>query len=60
MSVEFKKISRDQSWRIFDRAAENLLGIDGETFASRWDAGEYADDSDTDVMQVAMLRPGGR
>lgn len=60
MAVKFQKISADGSWKIFDQAAHRLLGIDGATFARRWDNGSYADDSDTDVMKVAMLRPSGR
>ena len=60
MAVEFEKISADRSWGIFDQAAHRLLGIDGATFAERWDSGSYADDSETDVMKVAMLRPSGR
>lgn len=60
MSVNFEKITADGSWQIFDRAAHRLLGIDAATFAERWDSGSYADDSSTDVMKVAMLRPSGR
>lgn len=60
MTVEFKKINAAQSWQIFDRAAHRLLGIDAATFVQRWDSGLYADDTDIDVMQVAMLRPSGR
>ncbi|HVX69505.1 MAG TPA: hypothetical protein VHA79_07395 [Mycobacteriales bacterium] len=60
MSVRFEKISASESWKIFDDAAHRLLHIDGATFAERWDDGEYADDADTDVMKVAMLRPSGR
>jgi len=60
MAITVELIDADQSWKIFDKAARRLLDVDGETFASRWDAGEYEDDADTDVMQVAMLRPSGR
>lgn len=60
MAVTFEKIDADQSWAIFDAAAKRLLDLDGETFAKRWDQGQYAEDADTDVMKVAMLRPSGR
>ena len=60
MSVTFEKINADESWAIFDDAAKRLLNVDGATFAKQWDQGKYADDADTDVMKVAMLRPSGR
>ncbi len=58
--IQFERLDSDRSWKLFDDAAKRLLGIDGSTFATRWDAGEYADADDIDVMQVAMLRPSGR
>jgi hypothetical protein len=60
MAVKFEKISADKSWTIFDQAAHRLLGIDAATFVQRWDSGSYADDTDSEVMMVAMLRPSGR
>jgi len=60
MAITMEKIDDQESWAIFDAAAHRLLQIDGETFATRWDRGEYADDADTNVMKVAMLRPSGR
>lgn len=60
MTIEFEKINADGSWKIFDQAAHRLLGIDGATFVRRWDSGSYANDANTEVMKVAMLRPSGR
>jgi hypothetical protein len=60
MAVEFEKINADRSWKIFDQAAHRLLGIDAATFVQRWDSGSYKNDTDTEVMKVAMLRPSGR
>lgn len=60
MAVKFEKVTKKASWQIFDQAAHRLLGIDGATFVKRWDSGLYADDTDTRVMKVAMLRPSGR
>lgn len=60
MAVQFEKITKAESWRIFDSAAQSLLKIDGATFVRRWDRGEYADSSEGDVVKVAMLRPSGR
>lgn len=60
MTVEFAFITEDESWQIFDENARRILGIDADTFVKRWDAGDYAEDRDTAVMRVAMLRPSGR
>lgn len=59
-TVEVKRLSSDESWSVFDRTARRLLSISGKEFARRWDAGDYAGRDSVDVMQVAMLRPGGR
>jgi hypothetical protein len=59
-NVEVKRITQDESWRVFDRTARRLLNISGEEFSRRWDRGDYAERDAIDVMQVAMLRPGGR
>lgn len=40
-----------------DAAARHYLGISGEEFRRRWDAGEYAEDPNPDVMNVAILLP---
>jgi hypothetical protein len=58
--VAFEKISKDQSWGVFDRAARRLLNMSGEEVARRWDAGELADDRRPELMRVLMLRPSGR
>jgi len=59
MSVTFKKITPEESWKVYDGAARRLLRISGEEFSRRWDAGEYKHSAETTVMQVAMLRPDG-
>lgn len=58
--VEFELISADEAWDIFDERAQDLLGVSASEFVQAWENGEYADDVDTDVMRVAMLRPSGR
>ena len=60
MAVEAQKINAEDSWAIFDDAARRLLHISAEEFVARWDAGDYAQDDDTQAMRVAMLRPSGR
>jgi hypothetical protein len=48
----------------FDRQARRLLGVSGEEFLRRYDAGEYAKPKDNRelraVMKLAMLAPFGR
>jgi hypothetical protein len=59
-SVTFEKITRDESWRVFDEASKRLLGIDATELVRRWDEGELADDKRVELMKVLMLRPSGR
>lgn len=57
-----RELSREESRELFDRQAERYLGISGEEFLKRWDAGEYGDPDDRSVnppgvMRLAMLLP---
>ena len=49
----------DESRAHFDRQAQRLLGISGEEFLRRYDAGEYEEPQDDRqmraVMKLAML-----
>jgi hypothetical protein len=53
--------SADEGRALFEREAQRLLGIDGEEFLRRWDAGGYRDLPETptvrNVMRVAFLIP---
>ena len=48
----------------FDEVCRNRLGISGDEFLRRWDAGEYRDSPDTPessgIRSVAMLIPLAR
>lgn len=48
----------------FDAQARRLMGMSGEEFIRRWDAGEFAaiaDDAEhPEIMRLAMLIPFGR
>jgi hypothetical protein len=59
-----RELSQDEGRELFDYQARKLLGISGEEFLRRWDAGEYcglADDMDhPEIMHLAMLRSFGR
>jgi hypothetical protein len=57
-------LTPEQAWVSFDRQARELLGVSGEEFVRRWDAGEYDAVADqpgyTDLVYLAMLRPVDR
>jgi hypothetical protein len=59
---EVRELSREEGRRLFDRQARRYLGISGEEFLEKWDAGNYGDPDDRTknppgVMQLAMLLP---
>jgi hypothetical protein len=45
----------DAGRELVDEQARKYLGISGEEFIRRWEAGEIDADEDPDVMRVAML-----
>lgn len=59
-----KWLTAEEGHRLFDTKAQELLGIPGDEFLRRWDAGEFdaiADDPDHhEIMQLAALIPFGR
>lgn len=56
-SVDVLELGPDEVTEQLDCEARRLLNISGEEFRTKWLAGEYADDSDPHVTQVAMLLP---
>lgn len=63
-NLEIRWLSHEDSHALFDEQAPKLVGISGEEFLRRWDAGEYdgmADDpSHPEIMRLAALVPFGR
>jgi len=57
-------LTDEEARAIFDEEARRVMGMSGEEFIRRWDAGEYdaiADDGDhPHIMHLAMLIPWGR
>lgn len=50
------ELSREEGRRIVDRQAREYLGMSGDEFMRKWDAGYFAADPDRrDVMHVATL-----
>ncbi len=54
-------LSPEESRAMFDREARHWVGISGEEFLRRWDAGEYRNIPDTPegrrTMEVIFLLP---
>jgi hypothetical protein len=50
------ELTPEEGRSLFDREAQRLLGVGGEEFVTRYEAGEYGDD-DPRIMRVAMLLP---
>jgi hypothetical protein len=51
-------MSREEANSFFNSAAERYLGISGEEFLRRWDAGNFkGPEFDTGATMVAMLIP---
>jgi len=58
------ELTAEETWADFSKLAWELLGISGEEFVRRWNAGEYdeiADDGEhSDIMYLAMFGYGDR
>lgn len=54
-------LTREEAHSLFDENAQYYLGISGEEFKRRWDAGEYEHNDDShdhsSVWNVAILIP---
>jgi len=61
--VGFRELSYEEGWELLDAEARRFLGISGEEFVRKWDAGEIDfDDPETHsaVVRVWMLLPAIR
>jgi hypothetical protein len=55
---EIRELTEEEWNRSIDRAARYYLGISGEEFVRRWNAGYYGDwDDDLRATHVAFLLP---
>lgn len=60
-SVIGHEMTREEARAFFDEQARAWLGISGEEFIRRWDAGAFANEPERpEVMNVALLLPFGR
>jgi hypothetical protein len=58
--VEVVEVTREEGRALLDRAARDELGMPGDKFLAKWDAGDYDDADDPAVTRVAMLIPFAR
>jgi hypothetical protein len=57
---EIKVLTSEEGRELFDAAARRELGISGDEFLRRYDAGEYEDEDASPVTNVVMLLPFAR
>jgi hypothetical protein len=55
--TEIVELDAAQGRALLDKQARKYLGMSGEDFLARWEAGELDPDDSPDVMRVAMLLP---
>ena len=55
-----REATREEGIALFDKRARKLFGISGEEWLRRWDAGDYRDSDDSNVVTLAMLIPFAR
>lgn len=54
-------LNAEESHELFDQQARRYLGVSGDEFVRRLEAGEYGDpDDDPRVMRLVMLLPFAR
>ena len=54
---EVRELTREEGRALFDRTAREFLGISGDEFLRRWDAGEIKNPDTPEVMPVFMSMP---
>ena len=63
-SDQIQWLTPEESRALFDEQARAIMGMSGEEFIRRWDAGEYDEIADTSghlhIMRLASLLPFGR
>ena len=55
--IEIIELTREEGRAMFDRQARERLGMSGEEFLQKWEAGEIEDPDRNDVMMLVMMIP---
>jgi hypothetical protein len=59
--VDVRDLSEAEAHELFDRQAQESLGMTGSDFIRAWEAGAFDDDPERpEVMRLVMLLPFGR
>ncbi len=54
---QVRTLSPDEARKAFDAEARLYLGMSGEEFIAKWDAGEFQDPDQPNIIHVALLLP---
>jgi hypothetical protein len=55
--IEVVELTAHEEYEYIEQESRRLLGMDLSEFRQRWAAGEFRDNDDPKVTQVAMLLP---
>jgi len=55
--IQVITLTREEGMAMFDRQARERLGMSGEEFLKKWEAGEIEDPDRSDVMMLVMMIP---
>lgn len=55
--IDVVELTPDEERSYIEAESRRLLGMGAEEFRRRWDAGEFRDNGDPRITQVAMLLP---
>ena len=55
--IQVIELTREEGIEMFDRQARERLGMSGEEFLQKWEAGEIEDPDRNDVMMLVMMIP---
>ena len=60
LETRWQALTRDEARAQFDQAARENLGMSGQEFVRKWEAGEIDNPDRPEVMRVYMLLPWAR
>lgn len=55
--IQIITLTREEGIAMFDRQARDRLGMSGQEFLRKWEAGEIEDPDRNDVMMLVMMIP---
>ena len=52
-----REVSPEEGWELLDRQARKRLGMSGEEFVRKWEADEFEDSDQSDILLIAFMIP---